>query len=228
MLNLIKLEIKKFKLMKCIKGFLISILAIGAFMCLVTFATRTGDRPFKDFENLLYFVDTLVRIVFIIYSSTILSKLIISEYKNKTMNLMFMYPIKRKKILASKLTIVSTFTFISIIIGNLIIGTAMFLMNKYINFVPEVTVQVISNNIITMIVNAIAASGIALIPLFFGMRKKTTSATIISSIIVTSLLSSTNGNFSLSKILPVTLSVGAIGVFIAYLAIKNIENFDVV
>lgn len=228
MLNLIKLEIKKFKLMSTIKGVLISILVIAAFMCLITLTPKNIDKPFKDFGDIVFIVDTFVRTVFIVYASVILSKLVISEFKNKTMNLMFMYPIKRKKILASKLIIVSIFTFMSIVIGNIVIGTALFIMNKYINFAPEATLQVMNNNIITILVNAIAASGIVLIPLFWGMRKKTTASTIIPSIIIVSLVCSNGNDFSLSKILPVTLSIGAIGVLIAYLTIKNIENVDIV
>lgn len=228
MLNLIKLEIKKFKLKSVIKGFFISVICITAFICLPTLTAKSIDKPFNDFANIMMMIDTFVRIVFIIYGSAMISKLVISEFKNKTINLMFMYPINRKKILISKLIIVSMFTFMSIIIGNIIVASNMFLLNKYMNFVPLATSQVIYRNITSIVLNAIAASGIVLIPLLFGMWKKTTTSTIVSAVILTSLICSNGNGISLSEILPVTLSVGAIGILIAYLTIKNIENVDIV
>lgn len=228
MLNLIKLEIKKFKLMSSIKGVTIAIISIAAFMCLITLIPENKDRPFNNFADMLFVIDTFMRSTFIIYASSMLAKLFISEFKNKTMNLMFMYPIKRKKILISKLIIVSAFTFISIILGNLIVGTVMFFINKYFNFTPDATSQEIINNIISIVLNAIAASGIALVPLFFGMIKKTTPSTITSSIVIVAFVCSNNSGFTLAKMIPVTLTIGVIGVLMSYLTIRNIENVDVV
>lgn len=228
MLNLIKLEIKKFKLGGIIKGFLIATLCITAVICLPVLTPKTTDKPYNDFGDIVMMIDTFVRVVFIIYGSAMISKLVISEFKNKTINLMFMYPINRKKILTSKLIIVSMFTFMSIIIGNIIVALSMFLLNKYINFVSVATSQVICRNIIPILLNAVASSGIVLIPLLFGMWKKTTTSTIVSGVILTSLICSNGNGISLSQILPATLSIGGIGVLIAYLTIKNIENVDVV
>lgn len=228
MLNLIKLEIKKFKLGGIIKGFLIATLCITAVICLPVLTPKSTDKPYNDFGDIVMMIDTFVRVVFIIYGSAMISKLVISEFKNKTINLMFMYPINRKKIVASKLIIVSMFTFMSIIIGNIIVALSMFLLNKYINFVSVATSQVICRNIIPILLNAVASSGIVLIPLLFGMWKKTTTSTIVSGVILTSLICSNGNGISLSQILPATLSIGGIGVLIAYLTIKNIENVDVV
>lgn len=228
MLNLIKLEIKKFKLGGIIKGFLIATLCITAVICLPVLTPKTTDKPYNDFGDIVMMIDTFVRVVFIIYGSAMISKLVISEFKNKTINLMFMYPINRKKIVASKLIIVSMFTFMSIIIGNIIVALSMFLLNKYINFVSVATSQVICRNIIPILLNAVASSGIVLIPLLFGMWKKTTTSTIVSGVILTSLICSNGNGISLSQILPATLSIGGIGVLIAYLTIGNIENVDIV
>lgn len=43
---------------------------------------------------------TSTSIAFLIFSSVMLGSFIVSSYKNKTMSLMFSYPIKRQKILA--------------------------------------------------------------------------------------------------------------------------------
>ena len=75
--------------------------------------------------------------------------------------------------------------------------------------------------------NAIAASGIALIPLYFGMRKYSIPTTIISSIIIVSVTSSNSGNFTLNDIIIIPITLAIVGLGIAYLAIRNIERVDV-
>lgn len=232
MLNLIKLEMKKMKIMSSIKGVAIAILIIGAFLTLVALTAIHSDAgAFKDFSQMLLVDDLFIRSTFIIYSSVILSKLIIDEFRNKTINLMFLYPIERKKILISKLIIVSLFTFVCTLVGNILIAIYMLVLNKYTNFTPGISTQVFINTIVPIFMNAMAAAGVCLIPLFFGMRKKSTSATVVSSVILMFIVCGNYGNssgqFSLSNILPVTIGIGLIGVLIAYLTIKNIENVDI-
>jgi len=96
------------------------------------------------------------------------------------------------------------------------------------NGAKELIADLKAKNIIPILLNAVASSGIVLIPLLFGMWKKTTTSTIVSGVILTSLICSNGNGISLSQILPATLSIGGIGVLIAYLTIKNIENVDVV
>lgn len=45
----------------------------------------------------------------LVFTSVMLASFIVSAYKNKTMNLMFSYPIKRQKILASQMAAVWLF-----------------------------------------------------------------------------------------------------------------------
>ncbi|MNH42650.1 hypothetical protein D3C79_1043880 [compost metagenome] len=75
--------------------------------------------------------------------------------------------------------------------------------------------------------NAIAASGISLIPLYFGMRKYSIPTTIISSIIIVSVTSSNSGNFTLNDIIIIPITLAIVGLGIAYLAIRNVEKVDV-
>ena len=73
----------------------------------------------------------------------------------------------------------------------------------------------------------LSASGIALIPLYFGMRKYSIPTTIISSIIIVSVTSSNSGNFTLNDIIIIPITLAIVGLGIAYLAIRNIERVDV-
>lgn len=74
---------------------------------------------------------------------------------------------------------------------------------------------------------AVAASGMALIPLYFGMKKYSIPSTIITSILIVVLVTSNNGGFSLNDIFVIPLSLALIGLVIAYLAIRNIDRIDI-
>ncbi len=47
-------------------------------------------------------IELFTSMSFLIFTSVMLSSFIVSAYKNKTMNLMFSYPIRRQKILVSQ------------------------------------------------------------------------------------------------------------------------------
>ena len=107
MLRLMKLEWKKHKLSSYFKGVAICIIAIFAAVSLMALGMKAeGDVLFFDFTQQMVLINTFIRITFIIFSSVILSRLVIDEYKNKTMQLLFMYPLQRKMLMRAKLTIV--------------------------------------------------------------------------------------------------------------------------
>ena len=170
-----------------------------------------------------------MRATFIIFASVLIARLIINEYKNNTITVLFMYPINRKKLIIAKLLIVVIFTFISIILSNIFLEISFCFFDKMLHFVPDkLTIDIILKNGMTIVTYACTASCMSLIPLYFGMRKKSVPATITSSILIVSIVCSNNGGFSLNSIIAIPLSLAAIGVFIAYLSIKNIEHVDVI
>ncbi|MNI96793.1 hypothetical protein D3C73_1553190 [compost metagenome] len=59
------------------------------------------------------------------------------------------------------------------------------------------------------------------------MRKKSVPATIVSAVLIASMLSSSFGSFRLENQVGVSLVLGLVGVSIAYLSIRNIEQQDV-
>ncbi|MCT4571686.1 ABC transporter permease, partial [Bacillus thuringiensis] len=74
---------------------------------------------------------------------------------------------------------------------------------------------------------AIATAGMSLIPLYFGMRKRSVPTTIVSSLIVVAIAMNTNPEFPTATLLPLQLALAAIGAVIAYYGIKNIEKEDI-
>ncbi len=128
---------------------------------------------------------------FLIFSSVILSRLVIDEYKNKTMQLLFMYPLQRKMVMRAKLTIVFCFCFVSMIIATFTISLLIFFVSPMMGVIETpVTMGEIIAIVPATFINAFMISGISLIPLFFGMRKKSAPTTITSAVIIGMIMNS--------------------------------------
>lgn len=230
MLKLIKLEIKKFKLWNYWKAVSICNIALLAFLSMMFFIEiDDGKIPFESFDMAISIIGTMVRTTFTVFASVIIVKLIIDEYKNKSIDVLFTYPIKRKKIISAKLTIVFTFTFVNVLFSTLFLEGLVYLADSNFNILPGVIESGdISKNLLNAFMNAIATAGISLIPLLFGMHRKSAPATIVSSILIATILNSTSEDFTLFSIIAVPLSLGLFGLFIGYYSIRNIEKKDLV
>ncbi|HFJ9421276.1 MULTISPECIES: ABC transporter permease [Bacillus] len=229
MLHLMKLELKKFKLGWYVKRAIIANIVILAVMIFVSIIAQVeGDAEIRNPETILLMASTIVRATFIIFGSVLIARLIIGEYKNKTILLMFSYPINRKKMMASKLAITAIVTFITVIVSNILVVGIFFGIDSYFSILPHsFTVDQLVQEGIKLVPLAIATAGMSLIPLYFGMRKRSVPTTIVSSLIVVSIAMNSNPEFSTATFLPLQLALAAIGVAIAYYGIKNIEKEDI-
>ncbi|CUB10385.1 ABC-2 family transporter protein [Bacillus cereus] len=229
MLHLMKLELKKFKLGWYVKRAIIANIVILALMIFVSIIAQVeGDAEIRNPETMLLMASTLVRATFIVFGSVLIARLIIDEYKNKTILLMFSYPINRKKMMISKLAITAIVTFITVIVSNILVVGIFFGIDSYFSILPNsFTVDQLMQEGIKLVPLAIATAGMSLIPLYFGMRKRSVPTTIVSSLIVVTIAMNGNPAFSTATFLPIQLALATIGFVIAYYGIKNIEKEDI-
>lgn len=227
MLKLMRLELRKSKF-AFLKGVLIADLAILGFMLLIAF-TGMNEGDFETYTDLFQGVSVFVKATYIIFASVLISKLVIEEYKNNTITVLFMYPVPRKMLMAAKLIIVFVFTFLSIWLSNIVIsgilaGVGYFLPNVIQGVLTQ---KLLLTHLMTAGADALYAAGIGLIPLFFGMRRKSVPATIVSAVLIVMLISSGFGEFRMGNLLGISVTLALAGAFIAYLSIRNIEHQDV-
>ncbi|SFC64844.1 ABC-2 family transporter protein [Bacillus sp. 491mf] len=230
MLHLMKLEMKKFKFGWYVKGALLANVIITTLFISMNYIQEVEkDFIMTNAEDAFLLIGTMVRATFIVFAAVLLSQLVIEEYKNKTIMLMFSYPVKRKQLFASKLAIIAILTFITIWLSNIIVTGAVFVLHGYFSFISySITFTDWMQQAITMIPFAVAAAGTSLIPLYFGMRKYSVPITIVSSLLVVSFACSNNPGFSVVVIIPVQFVLAAVGLMIAYLAIRDIEKKDAI
>jgi ABC-type transport system involved in multi-copper enzyme maturation permease subunit len=224
-----KLEIMKFKINGYLKGIIVANLIILGFLLIIVYGTKSQKEiPLSNYNDILLITGSFVRVTFSIFTSVLIARIIIGEYKNKTINILFMYPISRKKIMLSKFMIVVIFAFTTMVISNLFLDFSLFILNIFLNFIQDpLTQDILVKNIINIVVSSAAFAFISLISVFVGMRRKSGSATIVTSIILVSLLNSGSNGNSLGTTVLIPLILAGIGALAAYLSIKDVEKVDV-
>ena len=156
-----------------------------------------------------------------------LASFIVSAYKNKTMNLMFSYPIKRQKIIASQMIAVWTFNFAALILTKLAIYMCVFFGAKFMqsSFAVDFSIGSLSFYI-QLILKSVVIVSMSFIALFVGMALKSSKATIVTSFLLIFLTQANIGDFTMAgnAVFPIILT--AISLLFAALSIVNVESKD--
>lgn len=230
MMHLIKLELKKGRFTSYLWGSFLAYAGIAGVMILIYFGEGNDmmDTVFKGYEDMLTLIDTLVRATFIVYASVLISKLIINEFRDKTISLLFAYPVSRKKLIFAKLSMVFFWTFLNVVLANLLIDVLFIAMNSGIGYVSDsLTIPFLIHHGIYVLMQAFGAAGMSLLSLVLGLRMKSAAATVASSIFIVVIVASNNGGFSLSSIIAIPLTLAVLGIVITYLSFRNIDRVDV-
>lgn len=233
MIHLMKLELIKTKIKKPVRQSMIAILIVLALIIGLCFESIYG----KDQENiLLSFKETiiinsvLVRAVLLIFSSVLMNKLTIAEYRDRTILQLFTYPIQRKKIFATKLMIVFIYTTVAVAISCIFNNLVLYLVCNGCNFFQDTTIDTLIMDIPDCLFGAIMCGFISLVPFFFGMRKKSGASTIISSVIITVLLCNSMGSIDNNSYMIRLLIIGGISIILAFYTVcvklNQMENSD--
>lgn len=186
MAHLIKLELKKFGIARNIIFTLAAILFSILFITVSLWDSMTDPEQVKDtFESTYLVISLLMSFIFLVYSSVLTAKLVIGEYNQRTIMIMFSYPLNRMKLIASKLTIIMVYTVISMTIGYVCCSSYIIFADRYFNmlagtFQPSMLRTWIPMAITTVIVCMV----LSLWPFIIGMIRKSVPATIVTSLFI--------------------------------------------
>lgn len=232
MLKLIKLEWKKNNIGKYIRNAII----LAAVLCLFLFAlaflgiAEDSDGTLDAAEGMNVIsapIELFTSMSFLIFTSVMLASFIVSAYKNKTMNLMFSYPIKRQKILASQMIAVWVFNLIALAATKLFIYGCIYIGSQSMasSFAIDFHMGSLSFYIQLLMKSAVIVS-MSFIALFVGMIMKSSKAVIVASFILIFLTQANIGDFSLAGnlVFPVILTIASF--IFAVLSISQAETKD--
>ncbi|MFC9710720.1 ABC transporter permease [Paenibacillus sp. NPDC056933] len=231
LLKLISLEIRKYRFARHIGYAAMASLALLLFLTMIGITDfGAKDYAFSTYPDSFMLIDTFVRATFMIFAGALLSSMIIGEYRRKTLSVLFTYPIKRWKLIAAKLVIIFVFTFGMILFTDVLMGAVLVAVDRFYPFIADsLTMEQIRVLLLKYTFSSLSAAAMALIPLLFGMRKHSNTATMASSIfLVLIVCSGFNGLLvSINSILAIHLSLGAAGLLIALLSMRRLETKDV-
>lgn len=181
MLRLMKLELKKLHFLRYI---CISIAAILLSMFFVFVALNDTSDSTYTFDASFRAIQLIFAFVYVIFFAVLVAAMIISEYNNKTILLMFTYPVDRKKLIVSKLLVITLFMVVSILFGYLCCSLFIVGVDWKLNLVAgEFSLDVLRNWLIASLLSTTTFCCLGLWSFAVGMIKKSVTMTLVSSII---------------------------------------------
>lgn len=233
--KLIKLEWEKYEIGKYIRNAAILIVLLVIFNYAMTFLGIANDPdtgvPDMALSNMGVStnVELLTDITFLIFAAAMHATFIIGAYKNKTMNLMFLYPLKRKKIIAAKMLAVCIFCFAGIVVAKLAcygVNNLGFMMGQKASFPMDYNMFSLSFYI-QLLLRSAATISISLLALLIGMIAKSSKVTVISSFLLIILMQGNVGGATLKDNLAVPVVLMVISLLAAVLIVQRVEKKDV-
>ncbi|MCX4267248.1 MAG: ABC transporter permease [Lachnospiraceae bacterium] len=234
MLKLIKLEWKKNQIGKYIRGAVIMAGLLLLFVFALAFLGIANDPDgtldaAPGTEVISAPIELFTSMAFLIYTSVMLASFIVSAYKNKTMNLMFSYPIKRQKLLASQMMAVWLFNVTALTFTKLLIYSCIFITAGFMDSSFVIDFQIGSFGFyIQLILKSVVIVSMSFIALFVGMAMKSSKATMVTSFLLIFLTQANIGDFTMAgnALFPAILTV--ISVVFAVLAVYHVEDKDLI
>lgn len=181
MTHLMKLELKKVHFLRYI---LISagLIFLGIFFLFVALHD-SSDSP-RTFDHSFRIVQMIFAFVYVIFFAVLVAAIIISEYNNKTILLMFTYPVDKKKMILSKLIVITSFMAVSILIGYVCCSIFIVWSDHQFDLISsDFSYGVLKNWIFAALSSTIVFCCLGLWTFVVGMVKKSVAVTIVSSVI---------------------------------------------
>lgn len=234
MLKLIWLEWKKNHIGTYIKAAAAAAGLLGLFIFALAFLGIANDpdgaldaAPGTDVISAP--IELFSSMTFLVFTGVMLASFIVSAYKNKTMNLMFSYPVKRQKILASQMIAVWSFNFAALVLTKLAVYACVLFGSRSMSssFAIDFSMADPSFYIQLVLKSAVVVS-MGFIALFAGLAMKSSKATIVVSFLLFFLTQANVGDFTMSKNAAFPVALTAVSFVFAVLSVCRAERRDLI
>jgi len=228
MLKLIRLEWKKNNIIQYVRNAFVMVIIL-LLLILAVAGELEADETMLAYGNsmLKSGVELFTNMSFIVFTSTMLGAFIVNAYKNKTINLMFSYPISRKKILLSQMLSVWIFNFIALVLSKVLLYTILVITKEYTHITATNIALGSSIFYIEIFVNSAVMVSISFIALLIGLRIKSSKATIITGVIIVCFTQGNIGAYTLLDNIPFHATLLIISAISVFLTLYKLETRDV-
>lgn len=233
MLKLIKLEYQKNRIGRYVRNAVI----LAVVLCLFLFAlaffgiandpdTGVPDAAFGK-GTISAPIELFTSMSFLVFTGIMLSSFIVSAYKNKTMALMFSYPIKRQKILAAQMLSVWLFSFTAFVLTKLLVYGLILVGSQFMTSAFPIDYDMTSMDFyVQLLAKSVSIVTMSFIALYIGLAMRSSKATIVSSFLLILLTQANIGDLTMADnaVFPVILTV--LSLVFAALSVAGAEKKD--
>ncbi len=228
MLKLIRLEWKKNNIIKYVRNVFIMV-----FVLLSLILATAGELASKEVGTaygksmLKAGVEMFTNMSFIVFTSTMLASFIVGAYKNKTMNLMFSYPINRKKILLCQMLAVWIFNFTALVLTKILFYAVLATVRGFADMAASGIVLNSGMFYAEIFVNSAVMVSVSFIALQAGLKMKSSKAAIIAGVIIVILTQGNIGQYTLADNVPFLMILMFLSAVSVFLSLYRLETRDV-
>jgi len=227
MLKLMKLEWKKNNMIKYIRNAAVMTVILSLLIVGMSGELETAETVQAYGTSMLNAaVDLFMNMAYIIFTGVMLSTFIVGAYEKKTMHLMFSYPIKRKKILLSKMAAVWIFNFAAMVISKLFVYMMLVFAKPFLGISAAGIAFGTLSFWLDIILNSAAMVSISYIALPAGLLLKSSKAAIVTAVIITFLTQGNIGTATLVNNMPFYVFLLMLAAWAVFLSLHGVEVRD--
>ncbi len=173
-------------------------------------------------------VQIFTHMSYIIFTGVMIAGYIVGAYEKKTMNLMFSYPINRKKIILSKILAVWIFNAAALIVSKIVIYVILYKANPVVKIPAEQIPAVSTAFWLKLFLSSAAMVSIAFIALPVGLMFRSSKAAIVAAVIIVCFSQGNIGAYTLADSVPFYMILFALAAVSVILSVCPVERKDVV
>ncbi|MGG1517194.1 ABC transporter permease [Paenibacillus oryzisoli] len=178
---LIRLELLKTRW----RGLLLSVVLANLLLALWVVGSDVPNNEVRSYDRAFNSIMNYVGITYIVFAAVVMARMVIDEYRNKTITLIFAYPVPRRMLFTAKLIIIWIWTFLTVVVGNVFVVLFLLAANTRYHYIEEtLTTDRLLMEAVRIVIFAVASAGMALVPMYFGMLRKTMPALLVSSFVL--------------------------------------------
>lgn len=175
---------------------------------------------------LAHSIDLFTHLIFIIFTGIMISAFIIDAYKKRTMDLMFSYPISRRKILLSQIAAVWIFSFASLLFCKLCLSVTLTLTRPLTGIAAAGILAGSLSFWLNMILSSAAMVSVSYISLLTGTLTRSSKTAIVTSVIIAALTQGNIGDATLAGSIPFYALLMILAVLSICISICHAETRD--
>lgn len=230
MFKLIKLEFKKGNVKKYIRNSIIMTVVLLLYLIATAGSAGADTTSMGLYERSIInaAVELYNNMAYIVFVGTMLASFIVEEYEKGTISLMFSYPIKRKKIMLSKIFAVWIFNISALILSKIFIYAILSALSPFICISAE---DIPFDSLmfwLDMLLSSVVMISIAYIALPIGLKTKSSKATVITAVLIACFSHGNIQGYTLLGNVYYYAFIVILTVLFIFLSIYDIETKDII